>query len=417
MSDPTDQRAAGARTLPEWLRLQARQRGTATALRHKRLGLWRSKSWRELEAWVSALARGLAERGFVTGDRLLLDAPAGPEAIALSLAAWWLGGAIVVLEPAEASGGEEAADVSALARFVLVADEAGRARYAERRAPSLLGIVLDADVLDADDALLRSEPTWVSLESLAAARSSAEHPSQHATPAPPVAEGSRVALIRRRAERSRVLGADAPDAERTYRHEALIARAEALARRGGWGSKGAALASRELATGDRLEIVLPAWLSAGFCWSFVEHATTEDVDRRELAPELVFGSTRDFADLAQRVAASLPPRERGVGRWLHAGLEQRGVAGGWARRLLTARLREVTGLGRAQRVVAVGSAGAAAPAFEHLFGLSLFPGSEPALHAAETETPASAAAAAQSSRRLVAFDAAELSAQPRSGVG
>jgi long-chain acyl-CoA synthetase len=412
MSDPIELGAEGARTLPEWLRLQAAQRGAATALRHKQRGLWRSKSWRELEAEVGALASGLGARGFVEGDRLLLEAPAVPEAVAISLAALWLGGAVVVLEPAGAPGRELAVGASGLARFVLVADDAGRARHVAAHTPLALGVVLDAD-----DAALESDPTWVSFDALTLPRASlTAHVARQ--PVPPVAaHGARAALIRWRAEPSRAPDDAPPSSGSSFRHDELLRRAEALVSRGRWGEAREALAGRELSLGERLEHVLPAWLTAGLCWSFVEHATTEDVDRRELGPELVFGSARDFASLVERVAASLPPRDRGAGRWLHAGLDSRGPGGRWARRLLTARLREVTGLGRARRLVAVGSAAEPAPGVEHLFGLSLFEWPEPESRGVEGEPRASATPAARSGRRLVAFEAAELEATPGSEVG
>ena len=54
--------AAQAQTLPAAVAVQAAARPDATALRHKRHGLWRVLAWRQLAARVDQLAQALEGR-------------------------------------------------------------------------------------------------------------------------------------------------------------------------------------------------------------------------------------------------------------------------------------------------------------------------------------------------------------------
>ena len=74
-------------TLPLALLLQAETRGSAIALRYKRLGIWHVRSWSELAQDVRRLAAALYQRGFSRSDDLLIISQARSEALLLALAA------------------------------------------------------------------------------------------------------------------------------------------------------------------------------------------------------------------------------------------------------------------------------------------------------------------------------------------
>jgi long-subunit acyl-CoA synthetase (AMP-forming) len=96
-------------TLPAWLAHQARQRPTAIALRHKRLGIWQVRNWAQVQAEVLALAGALDASGFGPGAQLGILSRPRPEALFATLAAQWLGGTAALFDPLEDASGQGAA--------------------------------------------------------------------------------------------------------------------------------------------------------------------------------------------------------------------------------------------------------------------------------------------------------------------
>ena len=86
-----------AASLPAVLLEQAARQGRRVALRHKRLGVWRERSWAELADEVGRLAAALAGLGLGPGQRLLALTPPRPQTALLSLAAHWLGAEVAAL--------------------------------------------------------------------------------------------------------------------------------------------------------------------------------------------------------------------------------------------------------------------------------------------------------------------------------
>ncbi len=86
-------------TLPQALLRQAHTRGSAVALRYKRLGIWQVRTWSELAGDVGELAAALHQRGLSGNDNLLIISQARPEALLLALAAQWLGASVTLLDP------------------------------------------------------------------------------------------------------------------------------------------------------------------------------------------------------------------------------------------------------------------------------------------------------------------------------
>jgi hypothetical protein len=262
--------------------------------------------------------------------------------------------------------------------------------------------------------LLSTGTDWVCFDELARGVDPNSSP-------PAIAAASTAAALIRSVRESSFIPASA-DTERSnlslepLSHERLAQNARALTTRGDIRVGDNVLAGSGLGLGDQLEHILPSWLLCGFCLNFAEEAATENADRRELGPSVVFGASRAYADLAEQVAANLPPRDRLAGRWLHGWLGGRGAHGRLARRLLTARLREVLGLARVRSAVALGDSVPAASSFEWLFGLSLFEWPEHATRARELTPVASADGVAPLAALARSFDGAELGAASRSDL-
>ena len=313
--------------LPDLLRRRAERDGSAPALRYKQRGLGLEQSWGELAADVASTANVQRGHGFSVGDRLRVDAPAVPAVFCHCLAAWWLGGAVVVHDT-EAPAVEPA-------RFALAGSEASRARLEAAQSalgPYRLGIQLEGS------ATLASA-SWRTSDALAAAEPAAGGVTT---------SGDDVAVIRH-AERG---AAASPAAEpRSITHAELLDNARALV--GGDAAGTRALAGLALSLGAQLETVLGAWLVGGFILGFVEAASTEHGDRRELEPNLLFDTADGYAALIARIDVNLPPPESRERRWLDRALDGAPRLG---RRLITARLRGVVGFGGARRALVIGGA-------------------------------------------------------------
>jgi long-chain acyl-CoA synthetase len=347
----------GAQTLPAWLALRAEQNGPALALRHKQQGIWRAQTWGELAASVTALVVGLRRRGFLPGDRLLLDAGASPAVFRLGLAVHWLGGALVVADP-----DAPAPPAGAAARFAFAGDDAARARLMASQAGAAFALGLLGD----DDAP-GAELGWLSLAELGRGAAPESTLQQIATDAT-------VALIRH--DRQPARGASCAEARtqtwRSLSHGDVVRDAHALLASGGIGAGDEALAAGELWLGAQLDSVLSTWLISGFTLSFVESTATADADRRELGPTLFFADPGGLADLVARTTHSLPPRGGLERRWLERALDGAGAAARLARRPIVHRLREVVGFGRLERAVVFGDAASARAGLQRLFGLAPF---------------------------------------------
>lgn len=328
------------RILPEWLRHRAAHDGASAALRYKRRGRWREQSWGALATAVGGTAAVLRDQGFSVGDRLLVDAPPVPAVFRHCLAAWWLGGGVIVHEAFEASNGV------APARFALAGSEAARARLEAVRpalGPYRLAVQLEGSA--------ELAPGWRSGDALA--------PPGGAAPAI-AATGDAVALIRHTARAGEGL---APAGRRSVTHAELVDDARALVASDAAGTR--ALAGRALSLGAQLECVLGAWLVGGLALGFVEDESTEHGDRRELEPSLLFDTADGYAALVARIQANLPLPESRERRWLDRALDGTPRLG---RRLITSRLRSVVGFGGARRAVVIGG-GSEPSGLERLLGI------------------------------------------------
>ena len=259
-------------TLPQALLRQAQTRGSAVALRYKRLGIWQVRTWSELAADVGGLAAALHQRGFSGSDDLLIISQARPEALLLALAAQWLGGSVTLLDP-------ERDNRTLLAKlrpaFVLAEDvhavqqigEHGVRVYLDGRGLNRLhtaGLIAYADLTTN-------------------------------APVPACAtQTSALAFVYH------------TDTTAQLSHAQLLAVARTLITREHLTCDEEALAARVFAASGQARYLLAPWLHAGFRLNFPEALATRDTDRRELGPTLVLGTRESYGRLEQWVAERLP---------------------------------------------------------------------------------------------------------------
>ena len=268
-------------TLPQALLQQAETRGSAIALRYKRLGIWHACSWSELAQDVGRLAAALHQLGFSRGADLLIISQARSEALLLALAAQWLGGSVTLLDP-------ELDNRQLLARLrpTFVLAEALDAVQQVRSIDSQPRVVLylDGRGVNASENLGLSAFAELSVGVTAA-------------PPAPVTETTATAFVFHPTT-------DAP-AQRLS-HGQLLEGARKLVTREALSTNEEALAARVFAASGQARYLLAPWLSAGFCLNFPEALATRDTDRRELGPTLVLGTRESYARLEHWARERLP---------------------------------------------------------------------------------------------------------------
>ena len=353
-------------TLPQALLLQAETRGSAIALRYKRLGIWHVRSWSELAEDVSRLAAALHQRGFSRGDDLLIISQARSEALLLALAAQWLGGSVTLLDP-------ELDNRPLLTRlkpaFVLAEALDAVQQVRSIDTPPRVLLFLDGRGLNtAEDRALNAY---------------AELSVGVTTDAPaPVSDSAATAFVFHPA------GLGQPQ---RLSHGQLLDGARKLVARESLSASEEALAARVFAASGQARYLLAPWLSAGFCLNFPEALATRDTDRRELGPTLVLGTRESYARLEFWARERLPlpgtfshrlyrwamvPEVNGVRRWL----------GHW---LIRRPLLDVLGMSRLRIPLLVGPE--LSPESAEFFGaLGIHPGNwqEPSSPRARVDAPA-----------------------------
>jgi long-chain acyl-CoA synthetase len=92
-------RQSDGRTLPQLLRDNAEAYGTTTALKSKRAGIWRTKTWQDIYREVALIARGLAALGLKRGEVLAIISENIEEQFFFELAVLAIGGIAVSVYP------------------------------------------------------------------------------------------------------------------------------------------------------------------------------------------------------------------------------------------------------------------------------------------------------------------------------
>jgi len=365
-------RTANGRTLPQLLRDNARDFARRPALRSKRAGLWRSLSWAELDARVRAAAAGLAGMGLDRGQVLAIVSENRAEAWILQMGALSLGAIAVSIYP-DASADELAYVLAhSRARIVLAEDQEQVDKVLARRAgcPGLDRIVH----IEPEGLWDYTDPGLIALAEV--------------LKAPPLADLD-----------ARIDAAGAEDVA-VYCYTS-----------GTTGTPKAAMLSHAFildnayrlmaalnipAGGNYLSYISPAWAAeqyfgvalpmlAPLVLNFAEKPETVQKDLREIGPEFLMFTPRQWEMQASDVEARMMDAARWRRRLYRWGLRQ-GAAraagqGGWfaravlwplADQLVLKGVRDLLGLTRARAVLSGGS-GLSAEIFERFraFGVPL----------------------------------------------
>src|ERR1700712_3895508 len=318
-------------SLPQALLQQAELRGAQTALRHKQLGIWQTRSWSELALEVSRLAGALHHMGFGPSSDLLIISEARAEALLLALAAHWLGGSASLLNPAEdnqallATRPPEFAVAQGLEAIVQLRDAA----------PNVLVYLDKRGLSDAQTSGLISYPALLG--------------GVPAEPPRPAAQRGANAFIFPSVDGLSDL---------QLRHGDLLLVAQQLVDTQGLTDQDQALAARVFAASAQARYLLAPWLVAGFCLNFPEALSTRDNDRRELGPTLVLGTRESYARLELWARERLPlPGSVSYGLYRWAMTPAPGTLRRWLGHWLVRRpLLDVLGMSRLSKPLLVGEA-------------------------------------------------------------
>ncbi len=147
-------------TVPRMFRDGARRRADRVILRQKELGIWKSTTWRELEAIVREIGMGLASLGYAPGEVVSILSNTKREWMYADLAALCAGGVVNGIYPTDAAAQCEflLADSGSVYAFVEDDEQLDKVLEVRERLPALRRIfVFDMEGLhDLDDAQVMS---------------------------------------------------------------------------------------------------------------------------------------------------------------------------------------------------------------------------------------------------------------------
>lgn len=301
--------SASPQTLPALLAHQAQLRPNAIALRHKRLGIWQTWTWRELLSQTQRYRTGLAAQGINANSRLLLLSRPRVEALLLSLAAQSLGAVVAPLDPEL-----ERSELHAL--LALIQPDVA---FAEAQA--------EVDILLASGSSHGYSPTLIlygdgrglgsyalpQLQSLPTLLDGITRATEHHDWRS-IVSAERYAFVFYGRDSSGLL------IQQAFSHQRLIIESQSLIKNAQLSARDEALAARAFATAGQARYLLAPWLIVGLRLNFPENLATRDHDRRELAPTLVLGSKTTYARVAELAAQKLPSHgslSRRLYDWTH----------------------------------------------------------------------------------------------------
>lgn len=275
--DPLSTETFMPHSLPQALLIQAQTRNRQIALRYKKLGIWKTRTWGEVAQDADHLAEALHLKGFKATDCLLIISEANAEALLLTLAAQALGGSVSLIEPS----------MDHRHRLATV-----KPRYAVVQNLELVGQLSDAEsdvVIVLDDRRLHDAKDARLVD--------------YAELLKPAAKGIRKPLIDAAAC---AFVFQTPQGEQRLTHADLLDGARQLVDIQAITERDQALAARVFAASGQARYLLAPWLVAGFCLNFPEALGTRDNDRRELGPTLALGTRESYARLELWARERLP---------------------------------------------------------------------------------------------------------------
>ncbi|HVR28207.1 MAG TPA: long-chain fatty acid--CoA ligase [Thermoanaerobaculia bacterium] len=285
-------------TLPKLLVARARERGSATALREKELGIWRALTWREYLERVRDTALGFLELGVAPGDRIAILGDNRPEWVIAELAAQSVGA--VSMGVYQDSVAEEVEFLIAFCEATLVVAE--DQEQVDKILESRAGLPTVRRVLFHDPRGLRKydDPLLVDLADVErmGARRVAECPDEFGA----LVEATRpddVAIL------STTSGTTGKPKLAMLTHRNLVAMARSFT------------AVEPLAPGDEFLSFLPLpWigeqmigvacaLQVGFTVNFPEEPETAQQDLREIGPHMLFSPPRIWENMVSEVQVKI----------------------------------------------------------------------------------------------------------------
>ena len=275
--DPLSTETFMPHSLPQALLIQAQTRNRQIALRYKKLGIWKTRTWGEVAQDADHLAEALHLKGFKATDCLLIISEANAEALLLTLAAQALGGSVSLIEP---SVGLRSWLATVKPRYAVVQNLELVAQLSDAE-PDVVIVLDDRGLHDAKDARL----------------------VDYAELLKPAAKGIRKPLIDAAAC---AFVFQTPQGEQRLTHADLLNGARQLIGIQAITERDQALAARVFAASGQARYLLAPWLVAGFCLNFPEALGTRDIDRRELGPTLVLGTRESYARLELWARERLP---------------------------------------------------------------------------------------------------------------
>lgn len=275
--DPLSTETFMPHSLPQALLIQAQTRNRQIALRYKKLGIWKTRTWGEVAQDADHLAEPLHLKGFKATDCLLIISEANAEALLLTLAAQALGGSVRLIEP---SMDHRHWLATVKPRYAVVQNLELVAQLSDAE-PDVVIVLDDRRLHDAKDARL----------------------VDYAELLKPVAKGIRKPLIDAAAC---AFVFQTPECELQLSHADLLDGAQQLIDANAITDHDQALVARVFAASGQARYLLAPWLVAGFCLNFPEALSTRDNDRRELGPTLVLGTRESYARLELWARERLP---------------------------------------------------------------------------------------------------------------
>jgi hypothetical protein len=301
------------------------------------------------------MADALASGGFTKGEVVVVVSDVRPEAIVVTLAAQWLGGAAIWIESSDAAQSWPTGapfGSTAHVRFAFAKEEkelvALRAAL-KLQAPFSLGIHASTRGLSRG-----SDPTRLAYdEVIPDVLAELAGPERMAAPDEPALFFDGKAL------RTESLDGGAPTPPSPSIHAANHAELIAAAR--SWldaervDDRHDAMASHR-SPSSQIRFILAAWLVAGFRLNCHEHASTANYDRRELGPTLFAATSPTYADLHREIMESVAPEGSLSRRVVDWGLAKDGGVlrasfGEWC---LRRPLRDVIGFSRVKTALVLG---------------------------------------------------------------
>jgi long-chain acyl-CoA synthetase len=276
-------------TFPNLLNFQAFAKPLSIALRHKQLGIWHEKRWSELHHELLQLVQLLKEKGFKAGDTLFLLSHPRPEALLLSIAAHWLGGISAPLDPAYAET-KVSALLSALKPTFIFAE-------GQLQVDQILKLDLSQELIIYADARGLSHYENPILHAYAAVKNI--QPIDYLKQLS-IAKPEHTAFVFYR------LNENGDVDLQQLSHAEMLVQGRKLVKQEALTEHEEALAARAFAASGHVRYLLSPWLLAGFKLNFPENIDTRDIDRRELGPTLVAGTSATYQRLHALVESRLP---------------------------------------------------------------------------------------------------------------